>query len=151
MPEEASHSCSSHSHNENEPPGSQSKATVQTGLICLQIVAQVRNISFDVRALSREFAVGPKELAIHELIRIARSAGLKASAKQLKVAKIVEKYPLPVIFQTAEEQYGLILSADKVKKVALVLMPGQMKPTEVKLDELKGLCPGKFIVIGQAL
>ena len=149
--QDANHSCSSHEHHEKEPAGNQCKPSVQTGLICLQIVAQVRNISFDVRALSREFAVGPKELEIHDLIRIARSAGLKASAKQIKVAKIIEKYPLPVIFQTVEQQYGLILSADKVKKVALVLMPGQMKPTEVKQDELKGLCPGKFIVIGQAL
>jgi subfamily B ATP-binding cassette protein HlyB/CyaB len=151
MSQDANHSCSSHEHHEKEPAGNQCKPPAQTGLVCLQIVAQVRNISFDVRALSREFAVGPKELEIHELIRIARSAGLKASAKQIKVAKIIEKYPLPVIFQTVEGQYGLILSADKVKKVALVLMPGQMKPIEVKQDELKSLCPGKFIVIGQAL
>lgn len=127
------------------------KPAIQTGLICLQILAQLRNISFDSRAISREYAVGSSELEIYELIRIARGIGLKASVKQLTASKVIEKYPLPIIFQNRKNEYGLVLSVDALKKQALVLLPRETKPSEATFDQLNALGTGKFIVVGQAL
>lgn len=137
---------SSNSENSAQPSGS-----VQTGLVCLQIAAQIRNMRIDVRALSRSHAIGPGEIETNKLIRIARDVGLKASLKRLPLARLLTKYPLPIIFQNNEKRFGLVLSFDKHKERGLALLPGETKPQELSLLELKALCNGVFIVIGQAL
>lgn len=149
MTDNHGHSCGQ-DHGGSDEPGSQASA-VQTGLVCLQIAAQIRNMRLDTRALSRSHAIGPGELEISTLIRIARDAGLKASLKRIPLSKLLTKYPLPIIFQSREKRYGLVLSFEKPKQKGLVLLPGEIKPREMGLEELLSLCNGVSIVIGQAL
>jgi subfamily B ATP-binding cassette protein HlyB/CyaB len=149
MTDKDGHSCGQ-DHGSSDEPGSQASA-VQTGLVCLQIAAQIRNMRLDTRALSRSHAIGPGELEISTLIRIARDAGLKASLKRIPLSKLLTKYPLPIIFQSREKRYGLVLSFEKPKQKGLVLLPGEIKPREMALEELLSLCNGVSIVIGQAL
>ncbi len=149
MTDNHGHSCGQ-DHGSSDEPGSQASA-VQTGLVCLQIAAQIRNMRIDTRALSRSHAIGPGELEISTLIRIARDAGLKASLKRIPLSKLLTKYPLPIIFQNREKRYGLVLSFEKPKQKGLVLLPGEIKPREMALEELLSLCNGVSIVIGQAL
>ncbi len=149
MTDNHGHSCGQ-DHGSSDEPGSQASA-VQTGLVCLQIAAQIRNMRIDTRALSRSHAIGAGELEISTLIRIARDAGLKASLKRIPLSKLLTKYPLPIIFQSHEKRYGLVLSFEKPKQKGLVLLPGEIKPREMALEELLSLCNGVSIVIGQAL
>ena len=114
--------------NENKP-----RRRVNTGLISLEIAASMNNIQIDMQAVVREYGIDTEDVSPEELIRIARGYGFKIKKKNIKIADILPKYPLPAIVQMKEDDtYKVVLAIKPEEDKLLVLTPLQNQP-ELKL------------------
>ena len=59
---------------EHEQENKQQNMQINTGLVCLDIVAKLNQINFDAYAVVREFAIESADISQEELVRIAKNA-----------------------------------------------------------------------------
>lgn len=119
---------------------------MQTGLICLEVVSKLNQVSIDVRAVVREYALGEQELASEELVRILKRQGFHSKIKKLSLAQLA-KYPLPAIFLYLDGSYGVLLKTDLAQQKALIFSPTDKQTQEHTFAEFEAFSNGKLIII----
>jgi ATP-binding cassette, subfamily B, bacterial HlyB/CyaB len=118
---------------------------MQSGLVCLELVARLNQVPFDARAVIREFALSEAEPAPLELLRILKRQGFRAKAKKLPLSKM-EKYPLPAIFRLETGGYATLLKLKPAERKMMVFLPDGMRSHEMDYDEFAAKTDGRLIV-----
>jgi len=124
------------------------KQHMNTGLICLDIVAKMNNFDIDMRSVVREYGIETATIEPEELIRIAKNAGFKIKSKKLKIKDILPKYPTPAIVRLKEDNsYAVILAIKEEEGRALILSPYQQQPFSKPIDEMQELILDDIIIL----
>ena len=122
---------------EQEQENTNKNMQINTGLVCLDIVAKFNQINFDAYAVVREFAIESADISQEELVRIAKNASFKIKQKNIKVKDIYPKYPLPAILQLKDDSYIVLLSVKPEENLALILCPPEKQPKSISIEELQ--------------
>lgn len=120
---------------------------MQTGITSLQVVCALNRVETDFNALMREFAVGPEELSIEQILRLARRSGFRAKLKKFPPSRLPKQYPLPAILISKQKTFGVLLKRDKDKKATLVFDAEKKQTSEIPDKELDKLCERHVIVL----
>lgn len=126
------------------------KQRINTGLICLEIAAQINNVHIDLRSVVREFGIEDAEIEPDELVRVAKNASFKIKKKNILIKNLEPKYPLPAIIQMKEDKTYAVLLGIKEEK-ALILAPPERQPKAVKIEELQELICPEILVLKHKL
>lgn len=124
---------------------------MQSGLIAFDIVAKINRINVDLRSVVREYALGEEEISPQELLRIAKHFDFVAKVKELSLAQLALKYPLPAIILRKDGNYDVLLKIDNSKNKALVFSISENKSKEADFDEIKELCGNRIIILSHKL
>ncbi len=122
-----------------------------TGLIALDAVAKINRINIDMRSVVREFALSDKEIELEELLLIMKKYKFKAKVKELPLAEIIQKYPLPAIIIKKDGTYDVILKANKEDKRVLVYSVIENKTLDLTYEDFKESFCNKFIILSHKL
>ena len=123
------------------------KQHMNTGLICLDIVAKMNAFDIDMRGIVREYGIESANIEPEELIRIAKNAGFKIKNKKLKIKDVVPKYPTPAILRMKEDNsYAVLLAVKEEEGKALILSPYQQQPFSRKIDEFVEIIGSKTVL-----
>ena len=117
------------------------KSRVNTGLISLEISAQLNRIDIDMRSIVREFGIETADISPEELIRIAKKAGFKIKQKEIAISDIVPKYPLPAILRMKDGTYCVLLGVKADEGNALILNPLHKHPQSISISDLENSSP----------
>ncbi|HEY9685333.1 MAG TPA: ABC transporter transmembrane domain-containing protein [Oculatellaceae cyanobacterium] len=120
---------------------------MQTGLICFELVAKLNRVDVDTRAIVRQFGIASSELQIEEIVRIARKFRFTAKIKRLTPASLQKDYPLPAVFETREQTFGVILKIDAEKQRLLIFTPDSMQPRDISFQEFDQFASGRVVVL----
>jgi subfamily B ATP-binding cassette protein HlyB/CyaB len=123
---------------------------MQSGLICLEVVAKLNQVSIDIRALVRESGLTEAEISPQELVRILKQQGFKSKLKTLDL-RLLEKYPLPAIYICPDSSYGVLLKLNPQAQKLLVFSPAAKQSLELTYPELLAQSSGKVIVLKHKL
>lgn len=127
------------------------KITINTALVCLDVVARINQVNVDIRTIVREFGITANEISAPELLRIAKQYGFKAKLKSVTLEYISEKYPLPAIALQKDGSYNVLLQINNEKQKVLLFIPGQQNAVEKSVDEFSETSSGEFIIIKHKL
>ena len=116
-----------------------------SGLIALEVVGQLNQISIDSQAIIRNYAL-EDELSIEQLVRIAKEQGFKAKIKTLTPLQM-SKYPLPCIAQNKDGSYVSILKIDIQKEQMLVFSTQQKEPYALSFQEFEDSMNARLIIL----
>lgn len=119
---------------------------MQTGLICLELVAKLNQVSLDVRALVREAGLTEAEVSPTEMVRLLKQQGFKAKLKALDLKRL-GKYPLPAIYTLSNGSYEVLLKLNPDTQKALVFSPSAKQTVELAYSELLAQSQGQMIVL----
>lgn len=120
---------------------------MQTGLVCLELIARISGVDFDARAAVREFGLTESETTVEELVRIARKNGFRTKIKKNKIADLHGKYPFPVIAELKEGGFLSVLNMDAEKGQVLVFVPGEKNASALAITEFEEKATGRILVL----
>ena len=120
---------------------------MQTGLICFELVAKLNRVDVDTRAIVRQYGIAANELQPEEIIRIARKFGFTAKIKKASPANIQKDYPLPAIFETREQTFGVVLKMDLEKGRILIFTPESKQPRDLSFQEFDQFATSRFVIL----
>ena len=115
----------------------QKPKNVNTGLISLEIVAQMNNIDIDMRSVVREYGIQTADITPEEIIRIAQNKGFKIKKKKFKLTDLTDKYPLPAILHLKDNSYIVLLAVKPDEKRVLTLTPLAKHPESHSYEEIQ--------------
>ncbi|MEW6427020.1 MAG: type I secretion system permease/ATPase [Thermodesulfobacteriota bacterium] len=124
---------------------------MSTALLALEVVARLNRIDFDTRVAGREFGIAGREPSVEELVRIAGRYGFRAKMKQLDLATLTAKYPLPVVMPGKDGTYAVIVKVLLPEEKALVFSPAVKRVVDRSFAELAETGTGTWIVIRHRL
>lgn len=107
---------------------------VNTGLICISVIAQIGQQSIDVQQAFKQFGFDENELNEKELTRVAKACGFKVKIKQSPVKAFISKYPLPAISLLKDGSYRVILKKIDNDRI-LVFDPKTKETKPIPLNE----------------
>lgn len=113
------------------------------GLSALITIARFHNISADAARLKHEAAVTTKQFSEKDLLRAARSLGLKARIVALDAARL-EATPLPALVLDKEGRHFILAKTDG--KTALIFEPDGAAPAVKPLDEIVARSTGQMLL-----
>ncbi|RKZ51847.1 MAG: type I secretion system permease/ATPase [Candidatus Parabeggiatoa sp. nov. 3] len=92
-----------------------SSPNIDTGLICLALLARFHHLPADIEQLKHQFGQSGQVFSETDLLRAAKQLGLKAKAITRQKPHL-DKIPLPAIVQTQQGHYVVLakLAEDKV-------------------------------------
>ena len=117
-----------------------------TGLIVLEIIMRMNQIEADMRTISREYAIGNREVTPEELLRILKHFEFRAKRKKLKIQEL-HKYNIPAIVILKDHTYALILKTDLEKKNCLLFNPLKKQTEEISFKDFEKLNSDTFLVL----
>jgi ATP-binding cassette, subfamily B, bacterial HlyB/CyaB len=121
---------------------------MQTGLICFEAVAQIHQMSVDVRSIVREYALTDQEVLPEELIRIIRHREFRAKIKKLSSPdKLSQHYPLPAIGIHQDNSYFLLLKVNAATQKALCYLPEKKESQEYTFKEIESFSKQQWIIL----
>jgi subfamily B ATP-binding cassette protein HlyB/CyaB len=115
-----------------------------TGLDCLAVIARLHGLAIDVGKLRHEFSRSGRPLDSDDLVRAARSTGLKARAVRSDWQRL-RKTPLPAIL-ISKDGHSLVL-AKLVDGKGLVHDPCGSGPSLLTREQLEPLWSGLLVLI----
>ena len=128
--------------------------TLDTGALCLALVAQINQVAIDVRQIKHQFGKPGETLTDTELLRAAKSIGYKARATHLTSQQLVTT-ALPVIGKLNAGGYFLIAKTataqteeDQQLKV-LIHNPVEARPRSLTVEELESIWTGEVILLSR--
>ena len=92
---------------------------MHSALTALEIAGKLNRIAIDTRAIIKEYALGESEPTIEELTRIAIKQGFRASIKKIRIEKLIESYPMPIIVLKLDGSYMSVIQANIEKEELL--------------------------------
>lgn len=124
---------------------------VNSGLICLEIVARMNKIDIDMRSVVREFGIETADISPEEIMRVAKSKGFKIKKKKFALADLTDKYPMPAIIQLKDGTYRVLLAVRPDDNKALTLTPLQKHPESHTYEELQEQMEDFILVLAHKL
>lgn len=115
-----------------------------TGLACLVILSHLHSVPADPSQLRHQFGVSGKEFTSTEILRAAKSLGLKAREIQSDWKRL-EKIQLPAICQHIDGHF-IILAQIKEDKV-LIQDPLENRPLAITSEEFQKNWNGKLVLL----
>jgi subfamily B ATP-binding cassette protein HlyB/CyaB len=115
-----------------------------TGLACLVILSHLQSVPVDPSQLRHQFGVSGKEFTTTEILRAAKSLGLKAREIHSDWKRL-EKIQLPAICQHHDGHF-IILAQIKDDKV-LIQDPLENRPLAITSEEFQKNWNGKLILL----
>lgn len=116
---------------------------IDTGLICLVMIAKINNIVADPEQIRHTFAIGSDGMNTIDIVRAAKELGLKAKAVCVKFDRI-KKLRLPAIAEIKNQ--GYIILAKVEDEQILILNPFENKPKIIKKDDFLSHWEGNLIL-----
>ncbi len=108
-----------------------------SGLISLEVVAQINQIPVDIRAVVREYGITEARVSPEVIVRIARSQGFKSRIKhKLSITQLAEKYPQPAIAIMPDGDYIVLLKSNLAEGKVLCYLPQEGKTDEWLISAL---------------
>lgn len=120
---------------------------MQSALIALEIAGKLNRIAIDSRAIVKEYALSDAEPSIEELTRIAIKQGFRATIKKVRIEKLIESYPMPIIALKLDGTYLSIIQANPQKQELLVFDTTRQEPYIMTIAEFITISSGKSIVL----
>ncbi|WP_340621516.1 type I secretion system permease/ATPase [Xenorhabdus siamensis] len=117
---------------------------LDTGLICLAMLARFHNIAISIEQLSHEFSAAKQGVTQQELLLAARKSGLKAKAVRTTPARL-EHTPLPAIAIDREGKFFILAKVDQEQ--ALIQVPSSARAEVVSFEELEQRWTGQLILV----
>ncbi|NRN30858.1 type I secretion system permease/ATPase [Photorhabdus heterorhabditis] len=121
-----------------------SSPELDTGLICLAMLARFHNIAISTEQLSHEFSTSDQGLTLKELLLAARHSGLKAKAVHTTLARL-EHTPLPAIAIDRDGKFFILAKLDKGQ--ALIQDPRSARPEVISFEQLKQRWTGQLVLV----
>lgn len=120
---------------------------MHSALTALEIAGKLNRIAIDSRAIIKEYALGEAEPSIEELTRIASRQGFRASIKKIRIEKLIEAYPMPIIVLKLDGSYMSVIQANVEKEELLVFDTSKSEPYIMSISEFITISSGKSIVL----
>ncbi len=121
-----------------------SSPELDTGLICLAMLARFHNIAISTEQLSHEFSTSNQGLTLKELLLAARHSGLKAKSVNTTLARL-EHTPLPAIAIDRDGQFFILAKLDKEQ--ALIQDPRSARPEVISFEQLEQRWTGQLVLV----
>ncbi|MCY1271801.1 Toxin RTX-I translocation ATP-binding protein [compost metagenome] len=123
--------------------GSELPIVIDTGLICLVMLARFHNIAASAEQLAHEFTPQGECFGSAELLLAARKLGLKAKSVRSKPERLAHT-PLPAIARTNDGNYLIIARVEQDK--VLVQDPREQRPEVVEFGALATFWSGELLL-----
>jgi len=123
--------------------------SIDTGLLCLGMLSRLFGVPADPAQLRHQFGESGKPFASSEILRAAKSLGLKAREVESDWSKLL-KTQLPAMAIHEDGHFFIIaqIKEDAEKEgQALIQDPLEQKPTAVTREELASKWSGKLILL----
>ncbi len=124
--------------------GTAAHPPLDTGLICLVLLARFHQQAVEPSQLVHEFGQAGTAFGPQEMLLAARKLGLKARPAQTRIERL-EKTPLPAIAASLDGGWFIIAKAEGGK--VLIQDPREQAPRLLSHDELLGRWGGQLILV----
>lgn len=118
--------------------------SIDTGLLCLVMVAKFHGVAADPDQIRHAHAVGSGGMASMDILRAAKELGFKAREVTLVYERLL-KVQLPAIARLVDGRYAIIAKAETDR--VLVLHPAEPNPRIVSRDDFATEWDGRVILI----
>src|SRR4030042_4500036 len=105
---------------------------IDTGLICLVMVAGYHGLSVDPEQLRHTLALGPDGMGTMDILRAAKELGLKAKEAQVSYDRL-NRLPMPALTLMEDGKFSVLAKIDGDR--VLVFDPLDGKPRINSKDE----------------
>jgi subfamily B ATP-binding cassette protein HlyB/CyaB len=126
---------------QTEPP---SPPSIDTGLACLTLIARFHALSADEGQLRHQFGESGKDFTATDILRAARSVGLKARAVSSDWSRLGQTQ-LPAIALSSDGRYVILAQVAEGK--VLIHDPDIQRPTELSRDDFEKSWTRKLILV----
>jgi ATP-binding cassette, subfamily B, bacterial HlyB/CyaB len=123
-----------------------SSSSVDTGLICLLILARFYDLPADGSQLRHQFAQPSQPLTDIELLRAARHLGLKAGLLKTQWKKL-PGIPFPAIAKLTSGRYAVLAKMDEGK--ALIQDPVEGRPLTLSRGQFESAWTGELLLFAK--
>jgi ATP-binding cassette, subfamily B, bacterial HlyB/CyaB len=117
---------------------------METGLVSIEVVSKIHSVNIDIQAMQRRYFV-EGELTKEEVVRILRDHGIRSRLKKLNTIEALLKYPLPLIFLTANNEFHILLGRKDEKM--FIFDCQEKKPREIPVAEFLQFWSGEAIAL----
>ncbi|WP_445374262.1 type I secretion system permease/ATPase [Photorhabdus tasmaniensis] len=117
---------------------------LDTGLICLTMLARFHNIAISTEQLSHEFSTTNQGVTLPELLLAARKSGLKAKAVRTTLTRL-EHTPLPAIAVDRDGTFFILAKLDQEQ--ALIQDPRSARPEVISFEGLEQRWTGQLVLV----
>ncbi len=128
------------------PHNIQPEQAVDTGLVSLIIIARYFGVAAELEQLKHKFTTSQTSTASAELVRAARSVGLKARAVRSEWRKL-QKTPLPALAQHQDGHWFVVARVDGER--ALIQDPLEIKPLTLPRELYESSWNGTLILLAR--
>lgn len=118
--------------------------SIDTGLLCLVMVAKFHGVAADPAQIRHTHAVGSGGMASLDILRAAKELGFKAREVTLAHERLL-KVQLPAIARLADGRYAIVAKAETDR--LLVLHPAEPNPRIVSREDFATEWDGRLILV----
>ncbi|VVE07717.1 Toxin RTX-I translocation ATP-binding protein [Pandoraea eparura] len=126
-----------------EAPDPEPRASLDSGLASLILIARFHALSIDAAQLTHQFCVDGKPLARDGILLAAKSLGLKAKVAKPRPERLAHT-PLPAMAATQDGRYVIVARCDGVN--VLIQDPNENRPQTLTLAEFSERATGELIL-----
>lgn len=119
-------------------------AAVDTGLVCLVLLARFHQVAVEPAQLAHEFGQAGVAFGAQEILLASKRLGLKARAVQSSIDRL-DKIPLPAIAADLDGGFFIIAKAEGGK--VLIQSPRDQAPRLLSFDELAARWSGQLVMV----
>jgi len=127
-----------------EPPGGARRPELDTGLVCLVLLARFHGLAADPDQLAHEWAEPGASFGPDQILRAAKALGLKASRVRAKASRLA-KTPLPAIALGGDGRCRILARAENGQ--VLLHDPRLQRPQTLPLEEFTREWSGELILV----
>lgn len=117
---------------------------VDTGLICLVMLARFHNVAVSAEQLSHEYVSQGQPFGKAEILLASRKLALKTKAIKTTIERLVQT-PLPAIACATDGRFFIIARLDQDK--ILIHNPESLRPEVLSADQLLSMWQGELILL----
>lgn len=129
---------------QNTAESEEKQTGVDTGLLCLVMVAGYHGLAVDPEQLKHTLALGPEGMGSLEILRGARELGLKAKEAQVSFDRL-KHLPMPAIAGFGDRRFIVLARTDTDR--VLIFDPMEGKPKILPRDDFTSQWQKKVILL----
>lgn len=134
---------SHHDHIQEHPVARSSKSELDTGLMCVLLLARFFGLPADEAQLQHQFGGSGKRLSDADLLRAAKSLGLKAAVRHTTWERL-SSIPLPAIANCKNGQYLIVAKIEGGN--VLIHDPREQRPTVQTMSDFTTRWSGQLML-----